>query len=96
MNKQEFVEALAAKSELSKAESGRVLDHVLEIITSCLSKSEEVRFTGFGSFKTRSRAARNGRNPATGKDLKIPASVVPAFKPGIELKRVVAKLKRKK
>ena len=66
MNKGELIEALAAKSELSKAAAGRTLDALVEIITATVAKKEDVQLIGFGTFKAAKRAARTGKNPRTG------------------------------
>ena len=75
----------------SKKDAEAVLNSVFDSIKKALSKGEEVRLTGFGSFKVNGRAARTGRNPRTGQEIKIAASKVPAFKPGKELKDAVNK-----
>jgi nucleoid DNA-binding protein len=94
MNKGELIEALAAKSELSKAAAGRTLDALIEIITAKVAKKEDVQLIGFGTFKAAKRAARTGENPRTGEALKIAATTVPKFTPGATFKAAVAK-KRK-
>jgi DNA-binding protein HU-beta len=94
MNKGELIEALAAKSELSKAAAGRTLDALIEIITVTVAKKEDVQLIGFGTFKATKRAARIGKNPRTGEALKIAATTVPRFTPGAALKAAVAKKKK--
>lgn len=94
MNKGELIEALAAKSELSKAAAGRTLDALVEIITATVAKKEDVQLIGFGTFKAAKRAARTGKNPRTGEALKIAATTVPRFTPGIAFKAAVAKKKK--
>lgn len=94
MNKGELIEALAAKSELSKAAAGRTLDALIEIITAKVAKKEEVQLIGFGTFKAAKRAARTGKNPRTGEALKIAATTVPKFTPGAAFKAAVAKKKK--
>lgn len=89
MNKTEFIEAVAEKSEESKAATGRVLDAILDVLTEQMASGEKVTFVGFGTFETGARSARTGRNPATGAELKIAASKVPKFKPGAALKKAV-------
>lgn len=91
MNKSELIDAIAAKTGESKAASGRSLDAVLDCIKDALGEGNEVAISGFGSFKLAKRPAREGRNPATGATIKIPATVVPKFSPGAALKSVVAK-----
>jgi nucleoid DNA-binding protein len=94
MNKGELIEALAAKTELSKAAAGRTLDALLEIITTKVAKKEDVQLIGFGTFKAVKRAARTGKNPRTGEVLKIAASTVPKFITGAAFKAAVAKKKK--
>lgn len=91
MNKGEFVEALADRLNLSRAQADRALTAVLDIITEQLGDGEKVAFTGFGSFEVSARAARTGRNPQTGATIKIPASNVPKFTAGATLKTAVNK-----
>ncbi|MEI7843991.1 MAG: HU family DNA-binding protein [Gallionellaceae bacterium] len=89
MNRQELIEALSKKTESTKAEADRNISALLEIITATLKKGDKLALVGFGSFEVRKRAARVGRNPKTGAELKIKASKVPAFKAGATLKAVV-------
>lgn len=89
MNRKEFAEALASKTETSKAEADRTIGAVIDIISGALKKGDSVSLVGFGSFEVRKRAARVGRNPKTGAELKIKASKVPAFKAGATLKALV-------
>jgi DNA-binding protein HU-beta len=89
MNRKELAEALANKTETSKAEADRAIGAFIEIISGALKKGDSVSLVGFGSFAVRKRAARTGRNPKTGAELKIKASKVPAFKAGATLKAVV-------
>ena len=89
MNKAAFVAAVAEKSGLTQKQADAALDAVLETITSELQKGEKVQLTGFGTFEVRERAAREGRNPATGEMIQIPASKAPAFKAGRKLKDVL-------
>lgn len=92
MNKQEMVEALAKKLDSSKAHASEVLDAVFAptgLIAAELKKGNRVQISGFGNFETRKRAARQGRNPQTGKTINIKASTVPAFRPGKALKDLV-------
>lgn len=91
MNKGEFVEALADRLNLSRAQADRALTAVLDIITEQLEKGEKIAFTGFGSFEVSARSARTGRNPQTGATIKIPASSVPKFTAGATLKAAVNK-----
>lgn len=89
MNRKEFAEALASKTGSSKAEADRTIGAVVDIISGALKKGDSVSLVGFGSFEVRKRAARVGRNPKTGAELKIKASKVPAFKAGATLKALV-------
>jgi DNA-binding protein HU-beta len=74
MNKMELVEHVAGETELSKAKTAEAIDAVVAGITKALKKGEEVRLVGFGTFSVKKRAAGKGRNPATGQEIKIPAS----------------------
>lgn len=89
MNKSELIEAMAAKTGSTKADANRAVTALTEIITDALKKGDSLSLTGFGSFEVRERSERTGRNPKTGKELKIAASKVPAFKPGATLKAAV-------
>jgi len=89
MNRQELIEALAANTGSTKADADRNISGLIEIITSTLKKGDKVALVGFGTFEVRKRAARNGRNPATGAAIKIKAANVPAFKAGAGLKAAV-------
>ncbi|MCE9537538.1 MAG: HU family DNA-binding protein [Nitrospirae bacterium] len=86
MNKSELIEAIAKHADLSKASAGRALEGALSAIKGSLKKKQSVSLIGFGTFKVSNRAARTGRNPRTGKALKIKAAKVPKFKPGKALK----------
>jgi len=90
MNKSDLVDAVAEQVELSKAQAGHAVDAVFDAIATALRKGDGVSLVGFGSFEVRKRAARQGRNPATGETIQIKASKVPAFKPGKALKDAVA------
>jgi DNA-binding protein HU-beta len=89
MNRKELIDVLAAKTESTKADADRNISALLEIITATLKKGDSLALVGFGSFEVRKRAARVGRNPKTGAELKIKASKVPAFKAGATLKAAV-------
>ena len=91
MNKQAIVNALAERTGLTKKDAEAALTALLDIITDELQKGGSVTFTGFGTFSTSKRAAREGRNPATGESMKIPATTVPKFKAGKSLKDAVKK-----
>ena len=86
MNKAELVAAIAEKTELSKKDSEKALKAFIDVVTEELKKGEKVQLVGFGTFETAKRAAREGRNPQTGKTIKIAASVAPKFKAGKALK----------
>ena len=85
MNKSELISAMAAESQMSKADAKKALDAFIASTQKALKKGDRVALIGFGSFSTVKRAARKGRNPRTGKDLKIPAKTVVKFKVGSEL-----------
>ncbi len=89
MNRKELIEALADKTGSSKADADRNIGALIDIISGALKKGDNVALVGFGTFEVRKRAARTGRNPATGETLKIKASKVPAFKAGAALKAAV-------
>ncbi len=89
MNKSDLVASIAETSGLTKADAARALDATTDSITKALMSGESVVITGFGSFLTRDRAARTGRNPRTGEAIQIKASKVPAFKAGKLLKEAV-------
>ena len=91
MNKAELVAAVAEKSGLSKKDSEKAVNAAFETISAALVKGDKVQLVGFGSFETKERNARIGRNPRTKKEIHIPASRVPTFKAGKALKDVVAK-----
>jgi DNA-binding protein HU-beta len=91
MNKGELIDAAAEGSGLSKADAGKAVDAALEAIVEAVANGEKVSITGFGNFERRERAARTGRNPQTGEELKVAASKAPAFKPGKSFKDAVNK-----
>ncbi len=82
MNKSELIDAIAAASDISKADAGRALDATLDAVTGALKKGDSVSLVGFGTFSVKQRAAREGRNPQTGETIKIAAATVPGFKAG--------------
>ena len=85
MNKAELIDAIASKSGLSKADSKRALDSFVNTTASALKKGDRIALVGFGSFSISKRDARKGRNPQTGKEIKIPAKNVVRFKAGSDL-----------
>ncbi|MEK4648202.1 HU family DNA-binding protein [Exiguobacterium sp. FSL W8-0210] len=89
MNKTELIQAVVEKSDLTKKDVTKVVESTFESITETLQSGEKVQLIGFGNFEVRERAARKGRNPRTKEDIEIPASKVPAFKPGKALKDAV-------
>lgn len=82
MNKADLIAAIAKASKLSKADSERALNATIDAIKGAVKKSQRVGIIGFGSFSVAQRKARTGRNPRTGKEIKIPAKKVVKFKPG--------------
>lgn len=89
MNKGELIEAVAAAADLSKSDATKAVDAVVDSITRALKKGDQVAIVGFGTFSVKERAARSGRNPATGATIQIPASRAPGFKAGKALKDAV-------
>jgi DNA-binding protein HU-beta len=90
VTKQEFVDAVAQRSGLSRREAGQAVDAVLDTITDALTKRDQINFTGFGKFATSERKARMGVNPRNpGQKVHIPAATVPKFTAGSGLKQAV-------
>ncbi|MCE5234002.1 MAG: HU family DNA-binding protein [Mizugakiibacter sp.] len=89
MNKAEFVTAVADSTGMTKADAGRAVEAMLEVVKKSLKKGDNVSLVGFGTFTVRKRAARTGRNPRTGQTIKIKASKVPSFKAGKALKDAI-------
>ncbi|MBE2246078.1 MAG: HU family DNA-binding protein [Candidatus Competibacteraceae bacterium] len=89
MNKAELIDAIAADAGLSKADAKRALDGFITATTKALKKGDRVALVGFGSWSVTKRGARTGRNPQTGKEIKIPAKKVVKFKAGAELSGVI-------
>ena len=85
MNKTELIDAVAEKAELSKTAAGAAIAAALDAITAAIAKGDSVQFIGFGTFSVQERAARTGRNPQTGKEMKIAAKKVVRFKAGAAL-----------
>ncbi|MFO0321117.1 MAG: HU family DNA-binding protein [Bacteroidota bacterium] len=91
MNKAELIEAIANSTKSTKADAGRALDATIEAVSKALKKGDRLALVGFGSFSVAKRAARLGRNPQTGKEIKIAAKKVVKFKAGSELASSVNK-----
>ena len=89
MNKAELIEAIAGDANISKADAKRALDAFVNTTSKALKKGDRVALVGFGSFSVSKRAARTGRNPQTGKEIKIPAKKVVRFKAGADLAKKV-------
>ena len=89
MNRAELIDLISDKAELTKAAASRALDAVLEGVTVSLQKGDPVVIVNFGTFTVKQRAAREGRNPATGEKIKINAAKVVGFKAGKALKDAV-------
>jgi DNA-binding protein HU-beta len=90
MNKQELVDAIAAKASVTKKEADTVLTATVDAIMEAVSSGDKVTLVGFGTFEQRQRQAREGRNPATGETIHIAATTVPAFSAGKLFKEKVA------
>jgi DNA-binding protein HU-beta len=91
MNKEELVAEIAKKSKVTLKEANEILSALIETVEKTVSKGKKVTLVGFGTWEPRKRAARNGRNPQTGKAIKIPAKKVPAFSAGKAFKEMVKK-----
>jgi DNA-binding protein HU-beta len=91
MNKAELIDAIASSAKITKADAQRALDATIENVTKSLKKGDKVSLVGFGTFSVAKRAARMGRNPQTGKSIKIAAKKVAKFKAGIDLAKTVNK-----
>lgn len=91
MTKSDLIDRVAQQTGLTKKDSGRAVEAAFEAIADALAKGEKVQLVGFGSFEVRRRAARKGRNPQTGREIRIAARKVPAFKAGKALKDAVAR-----
>ena len=89
MNKSELIDAIANNAEISKAAAGRALDATVSAVKDALKTEDSVTLVGFGTFYLGERAARTGRNPRTGKSIKIKAAKVPKFRPGKGLRDAV-------
>ncbi len=91
MNKSELTAMVAEKAGLTKKDADKAVNAFIDSVTEGLVKGEKVVLVGFGSFETKQRAARKGKNPQTGAEINIPASTVPSFKAGRGLKDAVNK-----
>ena len=91
MNKTELINAVAQEAEVTKKDAEKTVKAVIDVISAALEKGEKVQIIGFGTFEVVKRAAREGRNPQTGKSMKIAASKAPKFKAGKALKDTVNK-----
>ena len=89
MNKEELVQEISKKAKVTQKEAADVLSALVETVEKSVAKGQKVTLVGFGTFEPRKRAARNGRNPQTGKEIKIPAKTVPVFSAGKKFKDVV-------
>jgi DNA-binding protein HU-beta len=90
MNKGELVDKVSEKAGVTKKQADSVLSAAIESIMEAVSKGDKVTLVGFGSFESRDRKAREGRNPKTGEAMEIPATTVPAFSAGKQFKDLVA------
>jgi len=89
MNKSEFIEAVAQNADIPKSTASKAVDAMVDVIGDTLRQGDQVSLVGFGTFLTRKRDARQGRNPQTGETINIKASRVPSFKAGKALKDAV-------
>ena len=89
MNKEELITEVAKKAKVTQKEANEVLAALIETVEKTVSKGKKVTLVGFGTFEPRKRAARNGRNPQTGKAIKIAAKTVPVFSAGKKFKEIV-------
>lgn len=96
MNKSELIRIVAAKANASKVATSIIIDLAMEAITEALARGESVQFVGFGTFSVQERKARIGRNPQTGREMKIPAKKVVRFKAGAALNGAANKVVKKK
>ncbi|MDD3014021.1 MAG: HU family DNA-binding protein [Candidatus Gastranaerophilales bacterium] len=91
MNKEELVQEVSKKAKVTQKEVAEVLSTFIEVVEKTVSKGKKVTLVGFGTFEARKRSARIGRNPQTGKEIKIPAKTVPTFSAGKKFKELVNK-----
>ncbi len=91
MNKEELVKEVAKKTRMPQKQVAEIISLMIESIEKSVAKGKRVTLVGFGTFEARKRAARTGRNPQTGAEIKIPAKTVPAFSAGKKFKEIVSK-----
>lgn len=91
MNKSDLIGSVAEKTDLTKKDAEKAVNAIFQTIEDALARGDKVQLVGFGTFETKERAARIGRNPRTGQEIKIPATKVPGFKAGKALRESVAK-----
>ncbi|MBR2068459.1 MAG: HU family DNA-binding protein [Candidatus Gastranaerophilales bacterium] len=91
MNKEELVQEITKKAKVTQKDAAEVLNSLVATVQKTVAKGEKVTLVGFGTFESRKRAARTGRNPQTGKEIKIVAKTVPAFSAGKKFKEMVNK-----
>ncbi|HSA06587.1 MAG TPA: HU family DNA-binding protein [Candidatus Gastranaerophilales bacterium] len=91
MNKEELVKEIAKKTRMPQKQVAEIISLMIDSIEKTVSKGKRVTLVGFGTFEARKRAARTGRNPQTGAEIKIPAKTVPAFSAGKKFKEIVSK-----
>jgi len=91
MNKEELVKEISRKAKVSQKQASEIITLTLDTIEKTVAKGKKVTLVGFGTFEARKRAARTGRNPQTGKEIKIPAKTVPAFSAGKKFRELVNK-----
>jgi DNA-binding protein HU-beta len=91
VNKEELIQEVAKKTKSSQKSVGDIITCLIETIEKSVAKGKKVTLVGFGTFESRKRSARTGRNPQTGAALKIPAKTVPAFSAGKKFRELVAK-----
>ena len=91
MNKTELISAIAEKSGMTKKDAEKALAAVIDTLTDAMVQGDKVTLVGFGAFETKTREARMGRNPKTKEAIEIPATRIPVFKAGADLKNAVAK-----
>jgi len=91
LNKSELISAVAEKTDLTKKDAEKAVNAIFKSIEEALARNDKVQLVGFGTFEIKERAARVGRNPRTGEEIKIPATRVPSFKAGKALKEAVSK-----